>query len=132
MSQTTNTISDEEFESRSRAAFQASVERLDGATRSRLNQARQRAVDAARQPGLGLLPGLWLPAGALATVAALGMAIFLASSFTPHRAGDVVAVEDAELLSAKDNLDLYAEDPEFFEWAGAPEHASAAPAPDRG
>ncbi len=123
---------DRDFEARASKAFDASVARLDGAGRSRLNQARQLAVAEARRPAFRL-PGLWIPAGALATVAALGVVAFLVTPFTPHRAAVPAAVEEVDLLSANEGIDLYAEDPEFFEWAGNGETAApAAQAPDRG
>ena len=120
---------DQAFQAKATAVFESSVSGLDGATRSRLNQARQRALESAARPGLRW-PRLWLPAGAMATVAALGLAVFLAVPLAGHRGPDAGAVEDAEILTASEGLDLYAEDPEFFEWAGdgAPADAGSAPA----
>ena len=129
-----NESADRAFEARAQAAFRASVARLDGGRRSRLNQARQLALAEVARPGLRL-PRLWLPAGAFATVAALGFAVFLVTPVSLHRhAADTAAVEDVDVLSANDGIDLYAEDPEFIEWAGSGE-ATASPAPagaDRG
>ena len=124
---------DQEFEARASAAFGASVERLDGARRSRLNQARQLALAEARRPAFRL-PGLWIPAGAVATVAALGVVAFLVTPFALHRTpAPPAAVEEVDLLSANEGIDLYAEDPEFFEWAGNGQAtAPAAQVPDRG
>lgn len=121
-----------QFELDARRTFQASVDRLDGATRSRLNQARQRAVAHAGRPTFRF-PRLWLPAGAFATAAAVAVAVFLVLPVAPHHDLDSTAVEEVDLLSANEGLGLYAEEPEFYEWAGAGE-AGAAPAalPDRG
>ena len=124
MSDTTKSDGDREFETQAQAAFAASVARLDGTRRSRLNQARQLAVAEARRPGFRI-PGLWLPAGAFATVAALGVAVFLVAPISMHHGAVPAAVEDVDLLSANEGLDLYAEDPEFFEWAASSEHAPA-------
>jgi len=133
MNEPNESAADGEFEARAQANFRASVARMDGATRSRLNQARQLALAEARRPGLRL-PRLWLPAGAFASAAALALVAFLVVPGALHHGGDPAAVE-VELLSANDGIDLYAEDPEFFEWAGggdAGEPAAAPAAPDRG
>ena len=110
------------FERRSRELLRASAERLDGHARSRLTQARHAALDALAA-GAGSrpfrVPGLWLPAGALAAAAVLAVAVWIGQP-GPERAAlaDAGAVEDAEILTSGDGPELYAEEAEFYEWAG--------------
>jgi hypothetical protein len=117
---------DADFERRARAAFDASVDELDAATRSRLNRARQRALAAAT--GRADASGsrwwaTWAPAGAVAAAALA--AVLLWRSPAPE---DVTAVTAAnppndvqqdplELLAAGEDLDLAAEaDLDFYAW----------------
>ncbi len=108
---------DSVFHAQARAAFDASVAAMDGSTRSKLNQARQRALGATRRADRWL-PRAWVPAGAMASVAVVGLAVFLALPSMSHHGADGLALEDTEILTASEGIDLYAEDPEFFEWAG--------------
>ena len=111
-----------EFERSARAALEESVARIDARTRSRLNQARQRAVEAVSG---GYRPW-WrsfalMPAGAMA--AALLVAVMLwhrepVVGETPILEGHVTAVEDVDLLADADGLDLIEGwDGPFYEWA---------------
>ncbi|HEY6824284.1 MAG TPA: hypothetical protein VI195_07570 [Steroidobacteraceae bacterium] len=111
-----------EFERNARAVLEASIARIDARTRSRLNQARQSALDT-----VGRRNRPWwrsfalMPAGAVA--AALLLAVMLWHR-TPgvHEAplleGHVSAVEDADLLADAEGLDLIEGwDGPFYEWA---------------
>jgi hypothetical protein len=120
-----------EFEQRSRAVLEESVERLDARTRSRLNQARQRALEeyAARRAspwrrwfGAGPL----LPAGAVAAAALVAVTIWNA----PRGVEPDAAVARAEVAAAFEDLELLADggafvdggeavDFDFYEWAAA-------------
>jgi hypothetical protein len=113
-----------DFERQSRLVLEESVLRIDGRVRSRLNQARQAAVDAAsakRRPVFWRFFTLVPTAGAVA--AALLVAMFLW-----HRAPDgespIVAdthpVVDLDLLSDGEGLDLVQDGDgsgSFYEWA---------------
>jgi hypothetical protein len=112
-----------EFERNARAVLEQSIVRLDGRTRSRLNQARQRAVAAgtARQRAWWRSYAL-MPAGAMA-------AALLVTVMLWHRAptvhepllleGHVTAVEDLDLLADAEGLDLMEtwDNSGFYEWA---------------
>jgi len=112
------------FEARARQALSESVEAIDGPTRSRLNRARQAALatvvarDGARP---FRVPGLWLPGGTLAAAAVLALAVWVArpvsTPVTP--VAEATPMEDAELLSSAEGPDLYADDAEFYDWAGS-------------
>lgn len=117
---------DAEFERRARDAFAASVEDLDAATLSRLNQSRQGALAVVRRRhSSGPRWWLWAPAGAIAA-GALVAALLLRS---PADTGDVpvpvaatAPAADAqqdplEVLAAGEDLELAAEaDLDFYEW----------------
>ncbi len=111
-----------DFERNARAVLEQSIARIDARTRSRLNQARQRALEVA-----GARHRPWwrsfalMPAGAVA--AALLLAVVLwqrepALREAPLPEGHVTAVEDMDLLADAEGLDLIEGwDGPFYEWA---------------
>jgi hypothetical protein len=120
-----------EFERNARVVLEESARRLDARTRSRLNQARHAALAAAggrrraRRGSFTLMPA----AGAVA--AALLVAVVLWHR-EPHGTapaaldGQHAAVEDMELLSDNDSIDLMEGwDGSFYEWAAAQSDAGA-------
>jgi hypothetical protein len=98
------------LERKARALFDESVERLDGRTRSRLTQARNRAVDELHN---GAVRRRWLrgPAG-LAAAMVVGVAVILWAGVT--RDG-VVPMDDLEIVADTDDLELLQE-VEFYAW----------------
>ncbi len=121
-----------QFERNARAVLEEGVRRIDARTRSRLNQARHAALEAAgtrRRPRWGsftLMPA----AGAVA--AALLVAVVLwhrEPGGTPPVASDApraAAVEDMDLLTDNDSFDLMESwDGSFYEWAAAQSDAGA-------
>ena len=118
----------EAFERRARDTFDASVESLDAATLSRLNQARQHALAAAtgERPAQARQWGRWAIAGSLAA-SVLAAALLLraptggvpATTASTHPAA--VGQEPLEILAAGEEFDIAtaAEDLEFYEWAEA-------------
>jgi hypothetical protein len=66
------------------------------------------------------VPGRWLPAGALAAAAVLAVAVWVAQP--PANPGmqlaDTMVAEDGEILASSDGPELYADDADFYEWAG--------------
>ena len=111
----------DDIENRARAAFDASVERIDAATRSRLTQASHVALAALERPDAHLVS--WGPAAAMAAAAVLAVALWLGPGGPgqPELPGVVVAtgVEDLELISAGEDLDMLGEEPEFYAWAAS-------------
>lgn len=113
-----------EFERNARAVLAEAVLRVDSRTRSRLNQARQAALQAAqahrRQP-------LWrftLMPAAGAVAAALLVAVVLwhraPQNELPTIEGRPDATLDMDLLTDKDAIDLLdGWDGSFYEWAAA-------------
>ena len=105
----------EQLESRAKQAFDESVAGLDGQTRSKLAQARARAVEASSKRGWFWLPsgsGL-LPAGALAA-GILAVAIVWQLPQTPD-APLPTAMADIDILLGEEELELF-EELEFYAW----------------
>ena len=111
-------LDDQRFEARARAAFDASVEALDGTTLSRLTRARHRAL--AVRPAPGGWSSLAVPAGAVAA-AVFAVMLWTGRDIEPASAPQATAVQGEwlDLLAAGEDLDLLAEDPEFYAWAAS-------------
>ncbi len=125
---------DSGFEERTRRAFDESVRALDAATLSRLNRARQLALEQAR-PGIGRRLDWRVAAGATAALV-LALGVWIGGDVgDPAGPGDtVVAVamapveaEDLEIVLEGENLDMLAE-LEFYDWVDSVEgfHGSTA------
>ena len=101
---------------RIRETLDADAAGLDAATASRLNRARQAALDVHAQPRLKTA---WLGAGAMAAAAAVfAFALVVrAPETTRLPVGEAAAAQDLDLLSGEE-IDLY-EDQEFYAWLDA-------------
>ena len=120
-----------EFERRTQAVLDESVDRLDGRTRSRLNQARQRALEEyeARRAGAWrrwFAPGAIVPAGAVAAAALVAVTLWTGPRSVegelPVARGDVASpLEDLELLADGTTFteDGDVAEYDFYEWAAA-------------
>jgi hypothetical protein len=117
-----------DFERRARVALEESVSRIDGRVRSRLNQARQAAVEASVSRRRPLFSRFFtLVPTASAAAAALLVAVFLVhsgpQSGLPSPAGheDPAGIGDLDLLADSDGLDMVEEGGDgsgsFYEWA---------------
>lgn len=101
-----------DLESRTRAAFDASVEALDGRTRSKLTRARHAAIDelhrSTRRP--------WQRVGAaLGGLSAAVLAVWVvAGQFAPVTPSEIV-LDDMELVTEAPSLELL-EEVEFYAW----------------
>jgi hypothetical protein len=115
-----------EFERNARTVLEESVRRIDGRTRSRLNQARQAAVDAAAAPrhsfwrSFTLMPAAGVAAAVLVAVLLwphhLGTELPLLEA--PHSVAEHAGVEDIDLLADGEAMALMeGEDGSFYEWA---------------
>lgn len=103
-----------EFERRSRAVFDASVDSVDMRTRSRLTQARHAALAAAtggRHPFTRARLFFWAPAFGAAAALIVGVALWMG-----HPAAEVSGFEDLELVASNEPMDLLQDDPEFYDW----------------
>jgi hypothetical protein len=111
-----------DFERRSRQALEESVLRIDGRVRSRLNQARQAAVEAAsvrRRPLFSRFLTLVPTAGAAAAAVLVTLVLW-------HRGpqielpADSTHLTDLDLLADGEGLDLVQDGDgsgSFYEWA---------------
>jgi hypothetical protein len=112
-----------QFERNARAILEESARRIDARTRSRLNQARQAALAAAGTRRRSWRASFTLMPAAGAVAAALLVAVVLwhrePAVTTPVALdGQHPAVEDMELLTDNDSIDLMEEwDGSFYEWA---------------
>jgi len=100
-----------------KAVLDQSVEGLDAATASRLNQARHAAL--ARRPAR---QHWFLPAG-LASACVLMLAVFTWHAWRPMTSDDAIFPKaatsgDIELVSSDDSLEFY-QDLEFYAWLDA-------------
>ena len=114
-----------EFERNARAVLAEAVLRVDARTRSRLNQARHAALEAAHRPAVHRRRALWrftLMPAAGAAAAALLVAVVLwhraPQNELPTIEGHADATLDMDLLTDKDAIDLLdGWDGPFYEWA---------------
>ncbi len=107
-------MEDRELLDKVRTALDVSAGNLDDMTLRRLRHARLDALEAA---GAGRRPFFlprWVTAGGVATVAVLGVAVSVWLSASRPVLPDK-QVEDLEIITAKEHLDLYA-DLEFYRW----------------
>jgi hypothetical protein len=124
----------DELERRAREWFDASVAGIDAVDSSRLQRARQRALEIAARSRPSTHGARWVPAGAIA--AGLLAAALLLRAPTgdgpplpePSATGTAETIEALDLLAAGEDLDLATEaDLDFYEWVAA---AAEAPAGD--
>ncbi len=114
-----------EFERNARRVLEESVRRIDARTRSRLNQARHAALEAAATRRRGRFGRFILMPAAGAVAAAVLVAVVLWQRQpvgTPPLGPEAqrTAVEDMDLLTDRDSIDLMEGwDGSFYEWAAA-------------
>ena len=114
------TEKNQDFERRSRAAFDDRVAALDGATRSRLARARELALEQARRNYRPRL-STWVPVGAAAAAAVMTIALWSGRETGPAATTEpaLAVIEDFDIVAAGDDLDMMDEDPAFYAWAAA-------------
>lgn len=120
------------LERRAKAAFDADVSGLDGRTRSRLAQARHRALAQGRRavPWRGLVGQRpLLPAGAAAAVLLAALVVWrMPSPNAPSP--ELAALQDLEILLGEEDLDML-EELDFYTWLEEqPEFAAPAAGDD--
>ena len=97
-----------------KALFDDSVERLDAATLSRLNQGRQKALEEVRAAGPAGQWARWVPAGGVAAAAVLAVFVWQGVP-VEHSAPAANSAADFEIMLSEDSLDML-EDLEFYSW----------------
>jgi hypothetical protein len=105
----------EDFENKARELFEDSVERLDARTRSKLTQARNRALDEVKK-GATRRRWVWAPAGGFALAAVVAVGIVMWSGRQSPLPGPA-ALEDLEIVADSEDLELLQDqDVEFYAW----------------
>ncbi len=103
-----------DFEQRTKRVFDDSVAAIDAATRSRLTQARYRALEERASPrGRGWRSAL-VPAGAVAATALVAWLVVWQSPPTSAVQGTPLA--DLEILLGEEDLEMLDEELEFYGW----------------
>ncbi len=97
-----------------KALFDDSVERLDAATLSRLNQGRQKALQEVRGGGRSGQWARWVPAGGLAAAAIIAVVVWQGAA-VEYSAPEAGSATDFEIMLSEDSLDML-EDLEFYSW----------------
>ena len=105
-----------EFERSAKRAFDASVREVDAATRQRLVQARERALDALGGSRLGLGWSWSLAPGGALAAAALVAVLLVAHHQRPTELGSQLAAGDLEILLGQEDLAMLDDDIEFYSW----------------
>jgi hypothetical protein len=109
---------DEAFERRARELFDASVDGLDAATRARLAAARRAAVAETGSRRVASWRG-WAPVAIAASAALVAVIVWREPGDAPPATvgpAAAPALDALELVAAGDDLDLVAEDLEFYAW----------------
>jgi hypothetical protein len=103
----------DDLENKARALFEDSVERLDAHTRSKLTQARNRALDEVKK-GTAYRRWIWAPAGGVALVAIVAVVLSSGGLRSAGEAGPAV-LEDIDIVADSENFEML-EDVEFYMW----------------
>jgi hypothetical protein len=112
------------FEKRTKQTFDTSVAGLDAATRSRLNRARQHALEELAAPRRRGWQWTLAPAGALAAAAAVAWLVL--SPQPPVTDVQVATLGDLEILLGEEDLEMLDEEIDFYGWLEEqPEFANA-------
>ena len=107
-----------EFERRASAVLRDSADGLDGATRSRLTQARHAALSQLGQGSGWRSAWLIVPGGAAAAAVLMALLLWNGNAALPGGSGSTL--DDMELLADAEGYELSQEpDLDFIEWAAA-------------
>lgn len=105
---------DERFTAGAKSAFDDSVQSLDAATLSRLNQNRQQALERATRSSLSPTMGWWLPASGVAASALVAAVLWTGTDNVLEMTPPSVA-SDLEIILEVDDLEML-ENLEFYSW----------------
>jgi hypothetical protein len=108
-----NEPDESELERKARALFENSVERLDARTRSRLTQARNRALEEVKHSAPHRR-WIWAPAGGVALAAIVAVVLSSGGLRSSPETG-ALALEDIDIVADSENFEML-EDVEFYMW----------------
>ena len=114
---------DKGFEKSAKAAFDDSVERLDAATLSKLNQGRQAALAEMASASPSWRWSRWMPATGMATAALVAVVVLRGPAPVDPLDSTNATVTDFEILISDDALDMI-EELEFYSWIDVAEFES--------
>ena len=103
----------EQFAKRSKALFDDSVEQLDAATLSKLNQGRQAALEELADTSPAKQWLRWAPATGIAAAAVVAVLVLRGPVVDEPASGEIVS--DLEILLDEDSLEMF-EELEFYSW----------------
>ena len=110
-----STSDDAALSAHAKAAFDRSVDQLDAATLSKLNQGRHRALEHARGRRNGVaMFARWAPATGLAAAAIVAVAVWTTNEPPAPSIAPAVAT-DLEIILEFDEFEML-EDLEFYSW----------------
>lgn len=115
---------DKRFEENAKAAFDGSVERLDAATLSKLNQGRQAALAELVKASPVRQWSRWMPATGMAAAALVAIVVLRGPATVEPPDGSNATVTDFEILMGDDALDML-EELEFYSWIDVAEYESS-------
>ena len=104
------------FEQRTKRLFDDSVGALDAATRSRLTQARYRALEEQRPARSSSVRWLLAPAGTLAAAALVAWLTVWQTPPVSDASITAAALGDLEILLGEEDLEMLDEELEFYGW----------------
>ena len=102
------------LEQRARDVFAQQTASLDAHTLSRLNQARQSALDVLRKESTAAVPRWLMPASSVAAMALLATMVFHFAGNTGGAAPALSPMEDMEIMASSDEIDLL-QDVDFYD-----------------
>jgi len=105
-----------DFERSAKQAFDASVRELDAATRQRLVQARERALEGMGGTKLGLGWSWSLAPGGALAAAALVAVLLVAHRERPELGPQQFSTGDLEILLGQEDLAMLDDDIDFYSW----------------
>ncbi len=111
----TTRTDDDRFVDKAGELFADSVERMDAATRSKLNQRRQAALDEVRTTPPTAIWSRWLPAAGVAAAAVIAVVMLQGPNGVELPEASETAAVDFELLLGDDELEMI-EELEFYSW----------------
>lgn len=101
----------DDFAAKAKGVFDDSVERLDGAALSRLNQGRHAALEGLANAEVSAQWRRWVPAGGVAAVALVSV-LLMQGPEVETLPGEI---SDFEILMEGESLEMY-QDLEFYSW----------------
>jgi hypothetical protein len=106
-----------DFETRSRELLRADAERLSAAVRSRLTQARFKALEEAQAPSSPAWVRALVPAGGLAAAALVAVIAWRGIAGNPEFPASETGRGDVlEVVAMADDYDALEDDVEFYQW----------------